>query len=189
MPRRSARLDAILCRRSRRIVRQNAIRRQQLLADHLRDVETRRNQENLPRRSLCLSAQGHPNYRFILFGEEVYYDPYYDRDIPIFGYRAVLRQATAATGPNPPPPQGAAEGDSTQGDDEVVPDEEGTQVDYADVASVASTNDGSGSGDTRQGDHSAASLGPAQVSPSSHLPSDGTSVSLVTITVYPSDWI
>jgi hypothetical protein len=143
----------------------------------------------LPRRSLRLSAQGHPNYRFILFGEEGYYDPYYDSDIPIFGYRAVLRQAAAATGPNPPPPQDAAEGDSTQGDDEVMPDKEGVQVDHTDVASVALTNDGSGSGDTCQGDHSAASSGPAQVGPSSHLPSDGTSVSLVTITVYPSDWI
>ena len=65
-------------------------RRQWQLAVHLRDIEAQRIQANESQRSLRLSAQRVPGYRYIIFGEEGYADPSdILGELPRFGFRRV----------------------------------------------------------------------------------------------------
>jgi hypothetical protein len=77
-------------RRSRRNQRNELVRRQQWLAAHICEVEVNRSRSSVPRRSLRLSAQRAPGYRYVLVGKEGYCDPTdILRKLPAYGFRRV----------------------------------------------------------------------------------------------------
>jgi hypothetical protein len=143
-------MQQCIARRSQRIQCSAFARRQRQLADHLCKLEGCRIQANKPRRSLCLHAQGNPGFRFIIFGEEEYFNPLAVLgELPSYGFQAVWegQDAVALQGD---PPQGGPGGDSAP---------------QAEDASLASMGASEGSGDTSQG-NDAITSGVAYVSPS-----------------------
>jgi hypothetical protein len=109
-------------------------------------------------------VQGNPGFRYIIFGEEGYFDPSAVLgELPSYGFRAVREGQDAA----------ALQGDPPQG----KPGGEGAP--QAEDASLAAMGASEGSGDTSQGNDAVAS-GVAYVSPS-----EGSSDDLIIA----SDWV